>query len=162
MPPAGTLERVGRGLAVAASLHLFAPVASAVDPVTVPVAPAATAAQVANAVTACARSATVRQRINLSSGVYTEQAVASAPLSIDLATGLDQAQYGECLRREGSDERAATAAYVERADACRAAHTPRVHLAREGERARLAGGLDEAAYRACLEGEIAVEATLPE
>lgn len=143
-------------------MFAFALTALAAELATEPTPAAPAGAPIADAAASCARTATQKQHVNLSSGVYTEQAVASAPLSLELSTGIDQAQYGECLRRAGFDEHAATAAYVERADACRAAHTPRVQLAREGERARLAGGLDEAGYRACLADEIAVEATLPE
>lgn len=156
MSPA-SLVRVRVRLATAALLLAFMHAATATEPATV-----VTARESADAAVACARAATVRQRINLSSGVYTERAIASAPLAFEFDTGLDQAQYGECLRREGFDERAATTAYLDRAADCRARHTPPVRLARQDGHARLAGALDEPAYRACLEGALEVEVTLPE
>lgn len=128
----------------------------------VPPAVAAPAADAALASGRCARVAQRSQRLNLGSGVYTERAVAAAPLTIDLPVGVDAERYADCLRREGFDERTATAAYLERDAGCRASHTAPVRLGPAGDAPRIGGELDEAAYRSCMAGEIEVEVTLPE
>ncbi len=62
----------------------------------------------------CTREAQRTQRINLSAGVYTERAVASAPLEITIAAGNDEARYQGCLQRQGLDPSGESVAYVER------------------------------------------------
>lgn len=130
----------------------------------VTLAPAASAAPGGgDARDGCARAAMHYQQINLSSGVYSERAVAVAPLTLRIPAGVDPASYGDCLAREGFEPAAPAVAYVERSRACRdEAAAPAVVRLADGSRPRLTGGLDTNAWRACVDGALEVEATLPE
>lgn len=105
----------------------------------------------------CADALVLRHRINVGSGVYTEQAVAAAPLEIDIPIALDGGRYGACLQRQGRDESGAVTAWVEQAAACRREREPQVHIGAPGSAPRIAGGADDERYRACLDGAPAVE-----
>ena len=106
----------------------------------------------------CTEVAAQRQRINLTSGVYTEQAVVSAPLTIELPAGTDAAVLAECLKLEGFDPAAAMAAEVVRAGDCeRRTRRVRLTAAAPGAAPRIASERDDARYAECVAGEIAVE-----
>jgi len=118
----------------------------------------------ASAADDCAKQTALWQEINLSSGVYTEQAVVNVPLKIRIPAGVNAEAMMECLRLEGLDPPAELAAEVERAAACRG-YARRLRLtARDGTAgaARIGGEVDDARYRACLEGEIAVDVLPPD
>ncbi len=115
----------------------------------------------------CAKQMALWQEINLSSGLYTERAVVNVPLKIRIPAGVDAGAMMECLRLEGFDPPAELAAEVERAAACRASARRLRLTARDGAAgaagaARIGGEMDGARYRACLEGEIAVDVLPPE
>jgi hypothetical protein len=111
-----------------------------------------------SAATDCAAVAAQRQRLNLSSGVYTEQAVVSAPLAIELPAGTDAAVLAECLKLEGIDPAAEMAAEIVRAGDCeRSTRQVRLTPAAPGSAPRIASERDDARYQECLAGEIAVE-----
>lgn len=118
----------------------------------------------AHAADDCAKQTALWHEINLSSGVYTEQAVVSVPLKIRIPAGVDAGAMLECLRLEGIDPPAELAAEVERAAACReSARTVRLtakdHAAGA---ARIGGKIDDARYRACLQGDIEVDVLPPD
>ncbi|MEX2482184.1 MAG: hypothetical protein WD928_15105, partial [Gammaproteobacteria bacterium] len=110
----------------------------------------------------CADVLVHEHRINVGSGVYTEQAVAAAPLEIAIPIALDGERYGGCLEREGRDDSAAVTAWVERSAACRRDRAPQVRIGAPGSAPRIAGGADDERYRACLDGAPEVEVELPE
>lgn len=110
----------------------------------------------------CADVLVHQHRINVGSGVYTEQAVAAAPLEIDIPIALDGERYGACLERQGRGDAGAVTAWVERAAACRRDRAPRVRIGAPGSAPRIAGGADDERYRACLDGAPEVEVELPE
>ena len=119
---------------------------------------------VAHAADDCAKQTALWQEINLSSGVYTEQAVVNVPLKIRIPAGVDAGAMMECLRLQGIDPPAELAAEVERAAECRA-HARTVRLtAKDGTAAaaRIGGTIDEARYRACLRGDIGVDVLPPD
>ncbi len=111
----------------------------------------------------CADRAVQWQEINVGSGVSTEHAVVSAPLTLRVPVGVDDQFRAECLKLEGFDPAATMAAEIDAAGRCRE-EARRVRLVREeasGGGARIGGELDEAAYRECLQREVEVE-VLPE
>lgn len=101
------------------------------------------------------------QRINVGAGVYTEQAVAAAPIEIDIPIAIDTQRYGECLERAGLDRSDAVAAWVERSAQCRREQASPVRLGPAGHAPRIGGVTDEESYRACLDGTVEVEVELP-
>lgn len=104
----------------------------------------------------CAQAATLEQRIDLTPGVHTEQAVAAAPLSITLHAGLSAERFHDCLRREGLDAGTTAVAAFERAGECgRRAGGP-VRLV-PGDAVRLVRTPDQAARRRCLERGLEAE-----
>jgi hypothetical protein len=119
---------------------------------------------VAHAAEDCAKQTALWQEINLSSGVYTEQAVVNVPLKIRIPAGVDAAAMMECLRLEGFDPPAELAAEVERAAECReSARTVRLTAKDHAQgAARIGGTIDEARYRACLRGDIGVDVLPPD
>lgn len=110
----------------------------------------------------CAARAGFVLRINLSSGVYTERAIASAPLAIEIPVGLDGNQHADCLRREGFDPAAEMAAPLERFQDCRdsARRQGTVRIAK-AESIAVGGQIDVEAYRSCLASDIEVQVELP-
>lgn len=100
------------------------------------------------------------QRINVGAGVYTEQAVAAAPIEIDIPIAIDTRRYGECLERAGLDRSDAVAAWVERSAQCRREQASPVHLGPAGQAPRIGGVTDEESYRTCLDSTVEVEVEL--
>jgi len=102
------------------------------------------------------------QRINVGAGVYTEQAVAAAPIEIDIPIAIDTQRYGECLERAGLDRSDAVAAWVERSAQCRRKQASPVRIGPATNAPRIGGAHDEDSYRACLDSTFDVEVELPE
>lgn len=111
---------------------------------------------------ACAGAAGISQRINLSSGVYTQRAVASSPLYLDIPLGTDTHFHEECLRREGFAPREQVSAEFARVAACNRTTNRNVVLVRNSARSvRIANSIDVPAYTRCVDGAISVEAEIP-
>lgn len=111
----------------------------------------------------CAERAVQWQEINVGSGIYTERAVASTPLMLQVPVHVDAEFEAECLKLEGFDPAATMAAALERSERCRA-QARRVRLVRNDEAGgtpRIGGEVDDTIYRECLRQEIEVE-VLPE
>lgn len=111
----------------------------------------------------CARATERSFEINLSSGVYTEAAVVSAPLAITIPAGNDADRYQDCLRREGdtSDQRAAM--YAERLQRCRGSTAAaQVRVDDSNGAVRLSAGRTPAAVTSCMHNSIEVEASFPD
>lgn len=106
----------------------------------------------------CADGVVTEQEINVSSGVYTERAVATVPMKIRIPVGTDTGLQAECLRRQGRDGESRMAAEVTRAERC-GEEARRVRLTRDerGQVASIGNAVDTAAYAACLEGAVEVE-----
>lgn len=110
----------------------------------------------------CAGAARASQRINLSSGVYTERAVASSPLYLDIPIGNDTHFYEECLQREGFAPRDQVSAEFARVAACNRTTNRKVVLARRAPgTVHIASNIDAPAYSRCIDAAIMVEAELP-
>lgn len=111
---------------------------------------------------ACARRHRVEHDIHWNGGVYTEQAVVAIPMTVTIPAGVDAAGYASCLEQEGVARDGAVAAYVERLAACgRESGAARTVSPGRGDGHKRIGAPEPAALRACLEGRIEVEATLP-
>ncbi len=109
----------------------------------------------------CARKANNIQRLNLSSGIYTERAIASAPLYIDLPIGYDTGQYSDCMVREGFAGDEKIRAEFERLDACWKNDTRPIRLTRHRRSTvSISSEIDNVAYRRCVNREITVEAEI--
>jgi hypothetical protein len=107
----------------------------------------------------CAERAVQWQEINVGSAIYTERAVANAPLVLRVPVGVDAELQAECLRREGFDPAASMAAEVAKSERCRQ-NARRVRLVRRdgGDQGpRIGGVVDEASYRECLGQPVEVE-----
>ncbi len=114
---------------------------------------------------ACAAEAVVTERIDLNSGIYTEQAIVSSPLSIEVKRELNEAAYGECMRQRGRLKHVKDNPYLriiaECQDAARA--TPKV-LIGGTDRGTLTASHNLAAYERCVEQrtrELDVEVQIP-
>lgn len=107
----------------------------------------------------CTGFAAGHQEINISSGVYSERAVAVVPLKIKVPTGTDGGMDEACLEADGRGTGSRVAAEFERAEACRqSARGVRIVDEARAASARIGGGFDAAAYEACMRGgEIEVE-----
>jgi uncharacterized membrane protein len=60
-------------------------------------------------VAACARAHRLVQAVDLSGGVYTERAVAAAPLSVSIPAGIDNSGFAACLGQHGAGRGLGTA-----------------------------------------------------
>lgn len=107
----------------------------------------------------CTGFAAGHQEINISSGVYSERAVAMVPLKIEVPTGTDGGMDEACLEAEGRGTGSRVTAEFERAEACRqSARGVRIVDEARAPSPRIGGGFDAAAYEACMRGgEIEVE-----
>lgn len=107
----------------------------------------------------CTGFAAGHQEINISSGVYSERAVAVVPLKIKVPTGADGGMDEACLEADGRGTGSRVAAEFERAEACRqSARGVRIVDEARAPAPRIGGGFDAAAYEACMRGgEIEVE-----
>ncbi|MGE0486289.1 MAG: hypothetical protein AB7Q81_19220 [Gammaproteobacteria bacterium] len=123
---------------------------------------AVSAADEAATVAACARAHRLEQTIDLSGGVYTERAVAAAPLSVTIPAGVDDSGFAACLEQHGVDRAAPVEAWARRVEDCRGAHPPasRVSIGPGGAQ-RIGAGESDGAYEDCLDGRLEVEVTLP-
>ena len=108
----------------------------------------------------CVREAGRTQEINISSGVYTEKAVVSAPLHIEIPAAIDSKVFEECLVREGFDAPGATQAYFDRLHECQGANLKSVANAADGGVVRLGKAGDAAAVESCLNSDIEVDVEL--
>lgn len=110
----------------------------------------------------CARAAERSLAINLSSGVYTEAAVVSAPLAITIPAGSDADRYQDCLRREGNTSDRRANMYAERLQRCRGS-TAAAQAQVDGSNGavRLSAGRRPEAMNSCLDGSVEVEASFP-
>jgi len=107
----------------------------------------------------CTGLAAGHQEINISSGVYSERAVAVVPLKMKVPTGADGGMDEACLEAEGRGTGSRVTAEFERAEACRqSARGLRIVDEARASVPRIGGGYDAAAYEACMRGgEIEVE-----
>lgn len=111
---------------------------------------------------ACAGSAVVTQRINLSSGVYTSRAVASSPLYLDVPLGTNAEFYDACLQREGFAPRDQVSAEFARVAACKQTAQRKVVLVRRAPGSvHIASNIDVPDYTRCVNAAITVEAEIP-
>jgi len=112
----------------------------------------------------CTGFAAGHQEINISSGVYSERAVAVVPLKIKVPTGADGGMDEACLEAEGRGTGSRVAAEFERAEACRqSARGVRIVDEARASSPRIGGGFDAAAYEGCMRGgEIEVEVLMGE
>lgn len=109
----------------------------------------------------CAGTARMTQRINISSGVYTEHAVASSPLYLDIPLGTDANYYDKCLQREGFWPRDRVSAEFARVAACNTTTNRNVVLvSRSSQDVRIASSIDQPSYARCVDAAIAVEAEI--
>lgn len=106
----------------------------------------------------CAAKAARSHEINLSSGVYSERAVAMVPLTLRVPAGTDGAAYAACMKLEGFDPAQRMAAEVTRAGLCRdGARRVMLRPASSGTAARISSAVDEHQYRDCLAANIGVQ-----
>jgi len=109
----------------------------------------------------CAGTAGMVQRINISSGVYTERAMASSPLYLDIPLGTDAHFYEECLQREGISPRDQVSAEFARVAACNTTADRSVVLVRRSPHSvRIASTIDVPAYSRCIDATVSVEAEI--
>ena len=109
----------------------------------------------------CAGTAGMVQRINISSGVYTERAVASSPLYLDIPLGTDANFYENCLQREGFAPRDQVSAEFDRVAACNTTTDRSVVLVRRSPHSvRIASIIDVPAYTRCIDAALSVEAEI--
>lgn len=111
----------------------------------------------------CRELSTMTKTINLSSGVYTERAVAAAPLAIELPIGTDKSEYAACLKKQPKQPHGEAVAYFERVAACsdEGYAEPTLKIGRSGAIEQFKSSRNGDAWRACIEGTLEVEATLP-
>lgn len=106
----------------------------------------------------CTAAAQTYQEINLSSGVYTERAVAVVPLKIKVPAGVDTGLEDACLKVAGEDAGSRMTAEFERAEGCRqAARRVNITAAAGDSPAQIGGQFDTVAYEACLRGDVEVK-----
>ena len=109
----------------------------------------------------CDSAARLRQRINLSSGVYTERAVASSPLYLEIPVGSDGRVYADCLQRTGFSPDDQVTAEFARVAACNDTAIRHVVLKRRSSRnVRIGSKIDAAAYARCVDTGVTVEAEI--
>jgi len=111
----------------------------------------------------CRRQSRLWQEINVSSGLYSEQAVARVPLKIRIPAGVDANAMAECLRMEGFDPPASMAAELGRVEDCRLqARSLRLTERSGSGPLRLGSEIDDSSYRECLRQEVGVEVLPPD
>jgi hypothetical protein len=100
----------------------------------------------------CAAGATIYSEVPLHTGVANERVVAVQPIgSLKFPTGYEEAQYADCLRREGVTRDVKEDPYFARLEECRASARREVSVTEEAAPAAI-GSATEAAVDACMRG----------